>query len=442
MKKISSFKSKIILVFLFLFLNQSSFAQFTFNGQLVNRFEYRHGYGKLIEKNVDPAAFMSQRSRIEGTYKLPKLTFHTSLQDIRTWGATAQTRKADNYFAVYEAWAQVHFDSSLSLKIGVQELNYDNARFLGNIDWALQGRAHDFALLKYAKNKTKIDLGAGFNQDGESLTGNIYSSLNPYKTAQMLRLEHAMNNFDFSFLFWNNGKQFTLRDSTNKIVKKEVHFSQTIGLPTIRYKMNNTTIQVFYYQQLGKDVNNKDINAYNANLQVSHVLKFNETKKSQLKITLGTEIISGTDNNNSKNETNSYNPMFGTNHMHNGYMDYFFVAGRFENSVGLMDTYLKFKYDFSSKGFVALNGHLFQAQAKVYNSTGKMDSNLGTEIDYAMGYVINKYVSVQLGYSHMINSKTFEYLNDAANPNDLQNWAYLMLIVRPDSDKKFIAIYN
>lgn len=429
----------VSILFIFQF---SSMAQFTFNGQLINRFEYRHGYGKLIEKNIDPAAFMSQRTRIEGSYKLPQLTFHASLQDIRTWGATIQTRKADNFFAVYEAWAQIHFDTTLSLKIGVQELNYDNARFLGNIDWALQGRAHDFALLKYEKKNIKIDLGAGYNQDGESLTGNIYSNVNPYKTAQLFRFEQKLGNFDFSMIFWNNGKQFVQRDSTNKIIKKEVRFTQTLGLPTLRYKFGNTTLQGFYYHQLGKDINNITVNGYNASLLLSHTIKFNETKKSQLIITIGTEIISGTATNNNGKENNSYNPMFGTNHMHNGYMDYFFVAGRFENSVGLMDSYLKFKYDVSSKFFIGVNANVFQAQANVYNNQNKLDNYLGTEMDVTMGYVLNKLVSFQAGYSQIFSTKTFEYLNNSIRPNDNQNWAYLILIVRPNSDKKFIGLYN
>ena len=432
----------IIIVVSALLISGNAIAQFTFNGQLVNRFEYRHGYGKLIEKNTDPAVFISQRTRIEGAYKLPNLTFYTSLQDIRTWGATAQTKKADNYFSVYEAWAQVYFDTSLSLKVGVQELNYDNSRFLGNIDWALQGRAHDFAVLKYEKNNLKIDLGAGFNQDGESLSGNIYSSVNPYKTAQLFRIEQKIKNFDFSVLFWNNGKQFTKKDSTNKVIEKEVRFSQTIGVPTLRYKMNNTTFSAFYYHQIGKDINNVTVSAFDANIQIAQIIKINETKNTQLKITVGTEIISGTNSDKIGKENNSYQPLFGTNHMHNGYMDFFFVGGRFENSVGLMDTYLKFKYDFSSKCFMAINGHLFQSQAKVYKASKKMDNALGTELDFAFGYVLHKSVSLQGGYSQMFASKTFEYLNNSIKPDDVQNWAYLMLIIRPNSEKKFIGIYN
>ena len=95
-------------------------------------------------------------------------------------------------------------------------------------------------------------------------------------------------------LFWNNGKQFTIKDSTNKIIEKEVRFCQTIGVPTLRYKINNTIFSAFYYQQIGKDVNNLTVSAFDANFQIAQIIKINETKNTQLKITLGAEIVSGT----------------------------------------------------------------------------------------------------------------------------------------------------
>ncbi len=426
----------------FLILTFSANAQFVFNGQLLDRGEYRHGYGTSIDKEADPAFFISQRLRLEGSYKLSKLTFYTSLQDVRTWGSTSQLNVSDNAFSLHEAWAQVQLDSNFALKIGRQELVYDNSRFLGNVDWTMQGRSHDFALLKWAKKDTKIDIGGGFNQDGEALSGNILTVSNQYKTAQLFRLEQKYGNFDYSFLVWNDGKQYINKDSLGAITEDGIRYSLTIGLPTLRYKMNNTTFSAFFYNQSGKDVKNNTISAFDANLQVSHIMKFNETKGSQLKITLGGEYLSGTSSNNTSSTNNSFSPLYGTNHMHNGYMDFFYVAGRHENSVGLIDGYLKFKYDFSTSAFVSLNGNMFNAGNDVYNAEGKMNSYLGTEIDFSAGYVFDKSISFQLGYSQMFGSETIEHLQKASNPDSVQNWAYLMLIVRPGSDKKFIGIYN
>jgi len=442
MKTKNKFYAIAMLMIVLFSISPSAYAQFTFNGQMVDRFELRHGYGKAIEKGTDPAAFISQRIRLEGNYKLNKLTFYVSFQDVRTWGSTAQLKITDNLFSLYEGWAQIHFDSSFSIKVGRQELNYDNARFLGNVDWALQGRSHDFALLKYEKKNTKIDLGGGYNQDAESLTNNIFTNTNQYKTAQMLRIAQKLGKFDISFLIWNNGQQFIVRDTAGKVTQKGMRYSQTFGLPTLKFTHKNTTISGFYYHQVGKDIKNKSLNAFDASLQVSQVFKFNEAKKNQLRLTAGAEVLSGTATNYTGSVNQSYSPLFGTNHGFNGYMDMFYVGGRHENSVGLIDAYLKLRYDFSPAAFIALNGNAFVAYADVYKGATKQNKYLGTELDLAGGYVFNKSVSFQAGYSHMFGTPTIQNLEKVNTADAVQNWAYVMLIIRPKSDKKFIGLYN
>ncbi len=417
-------------------------SQFSFNGQMVDRFELRHGYGQAIEKGTDPAAFISQRIRLEGKYKVNKLTFYVSFQDVRTWGSTAQLKITDNLFSLYEGWAQIHFDSCFSLKVGRQELNFDNARFLGNVDWALQGRSHDFALLKYEKKDTKVDLGGGYNQDAESLTNNIFTNTNQYKTAQMLRIEQKIGKFDMSFLLWNNGKQYIVKDTAGKVTQKGIRFLQTFGLPTVRFQLKNTTFSAFYYHQVGKDIKNNTMNAFDASLQVAQVFKFNEAQKNQLRITVGAEVLSGSANTYTGKNNYSYSPLFGTNHMFNGYMDMFYVGGRHENSVGLIDAYVKLRYDFSPTGFIALNGNAFTAYADVKKGPNTLNRFLGGELDLTGGYVFNKIISFQAGYSHFFGTSTIQFLQKATVADKVQNWAYVMVIIRPFSDKKFIGLYN
>lgn len=417
-------------------------AQFTFNGQLIQRVEYRHGYGKLIEKKTDPAVFIGQRVRLEGMYKLKGVTFYTSFQDVRTWGNTAQLKITDNMFSLYEAWAEINFDSSFTLKVGRQELNYDNARFLGNVDWALQGRSHDFALLKYEKGKTSIHLGGGYNQDGEALTKNIFTINNQYKTAQFFRAEHKPGQFHLSFLFWNNGRQSLTKDTSGAITHKAVRFAQTIGLPTIKYQFRNTTISAFYYHQLGKDVNNKTLNAFDVSLQVAQDVILNKEKKSKIKFTAGAEALSGASDYGTNNRNLSFNPLFGTNHMHNGYMDFFYVAGRHENSVGLIDAFLKIRYDLSAAVFLSINANTFNSYAVVEDGGKSRNRYLGTELDFTAGYALKNHVSFQFGYSQIFASGTFKILNQTTAASANQGWAYLMIIVRPNSTKKFIGLYN
>lgn len=428
------------LAVLLLFFSIPSYSQFDFSAQIIQRSEFRNGYGQLIGKGTDPAVFISYRARLQFEYKVKKLRLYSSIQDVRTFGNTPQIKLNDPFLSVHEAYADILADSSWAIRIGRQELNYDNFRFLGNLDWALQARAHDFILIKYENNALKVHVGGGYNQDNEKLAGGIFTTGNQYKTAQLARIEYGYKNFDFSFLFWNDGRQFVVKDSADKVISKGVRFKQTIGLPMLRYRIGNTTIGAFYYHQLGKDVSNKTMNAFDASLFVSQRVPINKEKKTGFTFTLGTEVISGTATNNTSQNNFSFSPLYGTNHAHNGYMDMFFVGGRFENSVGLYDAFLRIKYDVTSNIFLSLNTHYFNAYAKVYNNTENLNPYLGTELDFTFGYKIIESVSIQAGYSHLLQSNTMNVLEKVAEPNEVQNWAYLMLVYRPFSDKKFIGL--
>jgi hypothetical protein len=411
-------------------------------GQLVQRAEYRHGYGKLIKSGDEPAAFISQRFRLETQFHGKNYHVFGSIQDVRTWGSTTQTNLVDGFLSLHEGWVEVKVDTNWQIKLGRQELNYDNARFLGNLDWAMQGRVHDFALVKFSKLKHKLHVGGGFNQEGEKLISNDYKIANQYKTAQFIWYNYLNKNFELSFLFWNNGKQNIKADSLGAILNQDVRMSQTIGLPRLKYTMKNDfTVSSFAYYQFGKDVNNKDYKAYDLNLQISKLIRLNADKNSNFKFTVGVEWLSGTNTNNKENVNHSFSPMYGTNHLHNGYMDYFFVGGRFENSVGLNDLYLQGKYEKNKRWFLSIDIHNFHSNAKIYNGTEVLSNKLANELDLTGGLIINSDVSLQLGYSQLLSSESLKYLQ-ASNASNSQNWAYIMLIIRPNSEKKFIGLLN
>jgi hypothetical protein len=123
--------------------------------------------------------------------------------------------------------------------------------------------------------------------------------------------------------------------------------------------------------------------------------------------------------------------LYGTNHVHNGYMDYFYVGGRFENSVGLNDLYLRFRRDAGKKWFVSCDLHHFWVNADVYSSNILLKKRLGSEVDLTGGVVITNDLSLQAGYSQMFSTSTMDKLLGIKNKSDNQNWTYLMLIVRP-----------
>lgn len=414
-------------------------AQFTFDGQYMQRAEYRHGYGQLIQQNQEYAALIGHRARIQGSWKKNRLTMYMSAQDVRIWGNTPQLKSSDGLLSVHEAWCEYGFSDTWSMKLGRQELNYDNVRFLGNVDWLFQARAHDFALVKFEKNNHKLHFGGGFNQNQETLNGNILHSPNQYKAAQFVRYENKWEHFALSALFWNDGRQFIRYDTTNTLVAKSIHYRSTIGLPQLRYTSGNSVISGFVYYQFGKDLEDRTINAWNANIQVTQTVPVNKEKERQLRATLGVDAISGTPKNN-RRINRSYSPLYGTNHAHNGYMDLFFVGGRFEHSIGLMDYYLRSRYDFNKRLFMQGDVHYFHAQAKTALSNGTTGQYLGTEVDITIGYLLNSDVSFQAGYSQMFADDNFKILTNTNNAKSIQNWSYLMFIYRPNMTAKFVGL--
>ncbi len=440
MQKLKMNFIKISIVLILVLLQDVVMAQFFLDGQILQRGEYRHGFGRLIDESEEPAMFIGHRARLHASYKTENLTFFVSIQDVRTWGNTPQVKATDPYLSVHEAWAETKLGNYFTLKLGRQELSYDNFRFLGNLDWALQGRSHDFALLKFEKNKMKLDLGAGYNQDEQRLTGNLFTIPNQYKTVQFLRFENAFGSFNYSVMFWNNGMQYIVLDPVNnQITQKGIRYMKTIGIPTLKYQLSNTTSSGFYYHQLGRDVAGRKVGAFNANIQVSHLMNLNLEKGTSIRLTAGIETLSGTPDN-FENRNHSFSPLYGTNHMHNGYMDMFYIGGRHENSVGLIDYFLRARYDFSQKLWTSLNAHSFNAFSDVYQDNQRISGNLGLELDLTLGYIINDAVSLQSGYSQFIASESFEILQGVQNAASRQNWAYIMMIYRPTMKNKFIGL--
>lgn len=416
-------------------------AQFNVDGQILIRSEFRNGYNKAIAKELDPAGFIAHRARLQASYQLDRFNFYMSVQDVRTWGSTSQANATDGLLSLHEAWGEFQLGEYWHIKLGRQELNYDNFRFLGNLDWALQARSHDFALAKYEKNDAKFHLGWGFNQNGQNLSGNLYTVANQYRTAQLARYENKIGETDISLLFWNEGRQFVERDASGSVINEDVFFRSTLGIPTLKGTIGNTTLSAFFYYQFGKNEFGQNLSAFNASGQVSQLLFSNEQGRTW-RATLGYEMISGNDLDVVNNGNNkAYSLQYGTNHLYNGYMDWFYVGNTWEYSAGLKDLFLRTRYEWGPKFWTQADFHLFSSYGQLVDTSAEAtpDKNLGTELDLTFGLIINDAVSLQGGYSQFFMSDTFESIHWYPMKNT-QNWAYLMFVFRPTSKAKFIGV--
>lgn len=406
----------------------NAFGQLSVDGDFRTRTEYRHGFQSLYKENADPAFFTSQRSRLILGFKDPRYQVKFSIQDVRIWGSQPQIATSDGLLSVHEAWVEYNFTRKFALRGGRMELAYDNHRILGNLDWAQQGRKHDLALLKFTDSTFAIHAGFAFNQDKEQHTTHLYTVPNSYKAMQFLWINKQLRNINASFLFLNNGTQFTTTNDAGVVTAYDIKYTQTAGV-FAEYKKNKFSFTGHAYSQTGKDVKSRTVQAHNLYGEAGLKVGAGTT------LSLGGEYLSGSPALTDKSINRSFAPLYGTNHLFNGYMDYFYVGNHYNNA-GLKDLFVRIRQNVG-KGFITLDVHHFDAAAEIINpeTTQRMNPGLGTELDLTIRQNVTKELSIQAGYSQMLATDTMEVLK-TGNAKANNNWAYLWLIFKPDFLKK------
>ncbi len=381
-------------------------AQFSLSGEFRPRTEFSHGYKTLASINQYWSAPTTQRTRLIAMFNQEMVKTKLTLQDVRYWGSQPQLVNNEDFaVSVHEAWADVSLAKNFSLKAGRQELVYDDQRIFGNVGWAQQSRSHDVALLKF-ENQFKIHLGIAHHENS-NITNNIYDGPDAYKNLQFVWLNKIWNNNRLSLMFVNNG--VPVMNGQKQITK----YGQTLG-GHFNKGFESFSLSANLYYQGGKHVSGKEISALNCLLEVSLKNGFSG----------GYEYLSG-NSFNKNDKVYAFNPLYGTNHKFNGFMDYFYV-GNHINSVGLNDVYLKYSYSKNKFGFNA-DAHYFTSAGEISEDSGK---SLGTEIDLTFTYKMHENAAFSAGWSTMFATENLEILK-GGDKNAGNHWAYIMLTVTP-----------
>lgn len=389
------------------------------------RAEYRDGFKTLNTDGQDAAFFVEQRSRLGLNFQNESISLQLTLQDVRFWGGVSQIYKQDNnLFNVYEAWGKYKFSDKSAIKVGRQELDYDNARILGNLAWAQQGRSHDLIKYEYASNGFIWHIGAAFNQEFVNanpeparLSGTFYSGVNNYKTMQFTWLHKKYEEGKISFLALSNGVQAA--DSS-------VNFSFTTG-SYWNHQFSSIKVTGEAYYQFGKDPTGTDLNAYMIGLEIG-------TKVGANAVSIGVDHLSGTSASDTENK--SFIPLFGTNHKFYGLMDYFYVGNNHQN-VGLTDVFVKTNWKLSEKSNMLVHLHQFTSPVSIDDADGNsLTKSLGQEVDLVFNHKVAKDVNWKLGFSALSGNQTLETIK-TGDDNGLNYWGWTMLTIKPSF---FLAI--
>ena len=424
-------KKQLIILFIFtgILACTKSIAQFSVQGEFRPRAEYRNGYKLLRDTINKPAFFVSQRTRLIFNYASKNLVTKINLQDVRTWGE--EKFKADIAAeAVHEAWVNIRLVDSFWLKIGRQELIYDNERLLSNNNWQQASAVHDAAVFKYVKKGWTVDACFAFNQQSDSnnfttdytradVRGN-------YKTLDFLWITKKYKNFNFQFAGIMDGYQ-------QYNAAKKTYLRYTYG-PVIGYAKNDFGITARAFLQSGKTQDGKEISAYFANADINYLLF------KKLNLVAGFELWSGYDfTDSTSKKVNAFDLLYGTGHKFNGNMDYFTKPADTKNA-GLLDGYLFLTYKLNKKLSAKLDYHYF-ALASNYGKKGgtALDKGLGNEFDFSLKMDFSKDVSLNFGYSTIFATTSMEAIKSDKKKNysggdhsKPTGWGFVMLTIKPD----------
>jgi hypothetical protein len=439
-----------------LFILNAANAQLIISGQVRTRSEYRDGQGTLSPKDTVPAFFTSQRTRLNVAFAAYRFKVYTSLQDVRVWGQDASsfnriTTGNHDGFMVHEAWAEISLVDTgkvvkdFTLKVGRQELVYDDVRLLGNLDWLQQARRHDAAVLKFEHQGWTAHLGAAFNQNAERRSNTIYNGVPTgypagtngmgalYKSMQFLYVGKKLHFGNVSLLaFKDDFSKFHFAPSD--IEKKTPIYEQnawsrfTGGVNITGTVLRKIAVAGSAFYQGGRYREGTTLDEYLLSTSVMYAAG------KKFSIGPGIDLTSGNNGSDPSKKFQRFDPLYGTPHKFWGYMDYFYVADGF-GANGLVNAYIKARYKVKDNLTLTLDAHHFALPDAITDESGNtLGTTLGQEVDLIFNYGLTKVVSIEGGYCAMFASSTLasSKVKNVKNADTSANWAYFMISIKPE----------
>lgn len=484
-------------------------AQFSLDAQLCTRTEWRNGTGTLRSYGAEPSFFTSQRMRLIAQYQQSRLQFKLSLQDVRVWGQDASgiTVADGARLGVHEAWAELvlanNNDSAFkhsmidrfSIRIGRQELLYDDARLLGNLDWLQQGRRHDALVLKLKEKKFSVDAGFAFSQNTDAFgyNGTYYTPANVQPSVRDSKGNLVLTPSGMIPLV--NAGNISVRNGSPALVNPAGTNGQTMQYKAMQfvhgtYKNNHSVLSAMFLADhfgkhqfdsvqnisgtdtgyiYGKRFKTKGVySRITAGLQLSGAFDKQGSwqykagayyqagkdregvslaaymlyaslshQQGSLSYYVGYDLLSGNDAFGGNTKNYRFDPLYGTPHKFWGYMDYFYV-GTGSPAGGLSNPQAGIRYA-AKKISVALDYHAFLlANDQAGKGGAKLDPYLGSELDLSSVYQLSNAVNLEGGVSMLRATRSMEYAKNISPGTASLNasWAWLMVNIRPNLLKR------
>lgn len=418
----------VLLAALLLTHVQESAAQLKVDGQLRTRTELNRGLGNLPVDGDDAVLYTSQRTRLRALYSNDNLKTMISLQDVRTWGGESIYSGTGVWgdsvgVGLHQAWAEYWFTERLGVKVGRQELNYDDGRILSWRNWNQNALAYDAALLKFEPEGWKVHLGLTYNAKAKPVFGDdsYYNDGTRFKTFNFLYAKREISEkLDLSLQGYSASYQSVSDDD-------EINTTYTAGAYG-DYHADPLKLNAGAYYQFGENENGIDVSAYMATADGSYAF-------NPLSVSAGVTYIHGNDpgSDDYLTEDNTFDLMYGARHGYYGWMNHFTLIDRHTNRAGLIDFHPGVSYTFSPKAKLSATYLAFWLANDAQTTSGLVtDAYLGSELDASFTYKLSSYATATAGLSWFWAEDAMEQLRGIApGESETTYWGWIMLRFNP-----------
>lgn len=405
-------------------LAQEADNKFTLNLNILERGELRYGeFREEDETKEGLSQFVLSRYRLTADYQRSWLEARVSLQQAGTWGM------AGGSFSLNEAWAMVKSEKGLFAKIGRQTLAYDDERIIGTNDWSVTAPTHDVLRLGFEGEQHKVHLLFAYNQNPDNMNGQTYytGGNQPYKSMQTFwyHFDTPKSQLGVSLLFMNIGMQ-------NEIPENPQVFFQQLAGTYLSFKPEHWSAEGSFYYQFGREEHGIPLDAFMGSVKT-------EVKPSdRYSIYAGYDYLSGDQyfavpvnggiGLTFHDKVRGFNPIYGSHHQFYGAMDFFYMSTYVNGfTPGLQNAFLGATCSPVKDLKLNASVHYLAMATKLPD----VNKTLGQELEFTANYTVNKWFSLEAGYSYMHGTETMEFLKRVSDGERL-HWGYLMLTVNPD----------
>ena len=377
--------------------------------------------------NGHTATFTTMRTRLHAKASISDdVSAFVQIQDVRTWGGETPTSAPPSItqtgtsihsdgLDVHQAYISLKnvLDTGLDLKIGRQEMVFDEARLIGNIGWIQQAQSFDAARADYSNGD--ISVTAFFAQTVEKDTHPTLGG-----TVSGAMFESNFSGLRGTYSLGDNGDRVTpyfyYADNPQRAGGEILQNLGIVGLYAVKH-IEGFRVRFDGAYEFG-DVNpTVDKSAFMLTAAVGYDLDVADGAN----VTLWYDYLSGNDGSDPLSQDNFVTP-YATNHAFYGHMDNYLN----NPSQGL--------HDIALKGWVKVLGgdlklsaaaHWFMSAETLAGVGVGSDDDLGQEIDLAASYPLADHTGLSVGYSHYFAG---DALSQSSGRNHLDgNWAFAML---------------